>query len=57
MAKQAIPEKEGYWLMLFDDIGALAHTEKMGNTEMGFGNIGVILQIALKHEWQPHRIN
>lgn len=50
MAKEAIPEKEGYWLMLFDGTGALAHTEKLGSQESGFGEIGVILQTALRHE-------
>jgi DNA repair protein RadC len=50
MAKTSIPEKEGNWLMLIDDTGAVAHTEKMGNQLSGFGEIGAILQTALRHE-------
>jgi DNA repair protein RadC len=50
MAKTAIPEKEGCWLMLIDGTGALAHTEKMGDQASGFGEIGAVLQTALRYE-------
>ncbi|WP_159451632.1 JAB domain-containing protein [Pedobacter africanus] len=50
MAKEAIPERQGYWLMLFDGTGALAHTEKLGDQTSGFGEIGTILHTALRQE-------
>ncbi|WP_316788331.1 JAB domain-containing protein [Pedobacter frigoris] len=50
IAKEVIGTAKDNWLLLFDDLGTLKHTQKLGNAKAGFGDIKGVLQITLQHQ-------